>query len=509
MTTLSADYVIVGGGAAGCVLAARLSENEDCQVVLLEAGPDFGDLESMPPELMVPQGNSVRDDRFLWPYEGKLTADQEERKPVYRGRVIGGSGTINGCIYLRGEPEDYDLWGSGLWTWDAVLPYFNAVESDVDFGDAPYHGSSGPMPIRRQPPEDWLPFGKAFREAALAAGHAEQADLNAPGALGVGPMPRNVDESYLRMSPAFTYLLPARGRKNLRVLGNTLATKIAFDGARATGIEALQDGQPIRIDAGEVIVSSGAIASPQLLLLSGVGPADDLERLGITVVERLDGVGENLSDHAVCGLTLAAKPEFEHPPGSPSVQVTLLLSAGSGRDLQIGSHAGREPRGPGDPQLYRFTCSLGSPLSRGRVSLTSTDPSLPASIEYNYMTDSYDYERMRFGLRTCAELAGHSAFTEITETNSLSIGSDVLTDDVKLDRHITASLGTAFHGMGTCRIGKGTDQLAVVDDHCRVHGLEGLRVVDASIAPAVTRGNAHATVLMIAEHAAALMKEAD
>jgi choline dehydrogenase len=510
MRKLSADYVIVGGGAAGCVLAARLSENPDCSVVLLEAGQDFHDLDLMPSELMVPYGNSVQDERFLWPYRGRVTSSQKDLKPIFRGRVIGGSSTINGCIYLRGVPEDYDLWGSDRWSWDAVLPSFNAIENDLDFGAAPYHGTTGPMPVRRQPRDEWLPFGTAFREAALATGHADQPDLNAPGALGVGPMPRNIDASNLRMSAAFAYLLPARRRPNLTVVGSALATRILFDGPRATGVDAACDGKTLRVDAGEVIVSGGAIASPQLLMLSGVGPAGDLQRLGIGVVQELEGVGANLSDHPVCSLTLEAKPEFAHPGGSPNVQVSLFASAGTGRDLQIGSHVWQaDPSNPpGAAQLYRFTCSLGSPKSRGRVSLTSTGPSMPPSIEYDYMTDEADLARMRIGLRTCAELAEHTALSEIANPGSISLPAAVLADDSALNAFIIESVGTAFHGMGTCRMGQSSDPSSVVDDQLRVHGLEGLRVVDASVAPVVTRANAHSTVLMIGEHAAGLMKAA-
>jgi choline dehydrogenase len=422
--------------------------------------------------------------------------------------VIGGSGTVNGSIFLRPEPQDFELWGSDLWNWDAVLPYFNKYETDVDFGSAPYHRATGPMPIRRQSVDGLLPFGGAFRESILAAGHVEEPDLNSPDAIGVGPLPRNLDENLIRMTPSLTHLLPARGRANLQVLGDTPTTRITFSGHRATGVEAVNGGQLVRVSAGEVILSAGALASPQLLMLSGVGPSGDIAPLGIPVVHDMPGVGANHSDHAGCEISLQPKPQFAHPSDGPSVQLTLLATAdGSAtrRDIQIGGHSRADRVGPDGLALFRFTCSLSLPRSRGRVSLASANPGDKPRLEYHFMEDASDLARMRFALRTCAGFAAHDAVREVT-TGSVSIPEDVLADDDALNARILETVGTASHGMGTCRMGPSAEDLSVVDELLRVHGLERLRVIDASIPPSVTRGNAHSTVLMIGERAAALIK---
>lgn len=499
---MSYDVVIVGGGTTGCVLAARLSEDPSRSVLLLEAGPDHDGGPEALPELLRTEELTAPAPEYSWVYEGIADAETERAIPVFRGRVMGGSGAINGALFQRGAPEDYDAWGSPRWDFQTVLPYFRKLERDLDFG-GDLHGDSGPVPVRRFDRKLWPASQEALYRAACANGFPEKADIMDPEGFGAGAMPRNsIDD--IRMSAALTHLWPARQRRNLTVKGDTAVRRINFAGNRATGVQILDGSVPAIVEADEVIVAAGTIGSPHLLSVSGVGPLEVLDRNGIEVVHELDGVGRNLQDHPFVDVELDAA---DLPAEDPRHQVALVFSsAGTGlrNDMQllVGSMRIPEENGSSSSQLL-FSAILELPDSRGEVEVRSPDISVLPRIRFDYLRSSRDRERLREALRLGATLVDHEAFREIGVTR-VAPTDDQLADDATLDRFVRENLFTVFHGCGTCRMGDESDPDAVVDDRCFVHGLERLRVADLSVAPLVPRAATNATAFMIGERVADL-----
>lgn len=481
MIPAHADVVIVGGGSCGCVLAAGLSDDPDRTVLLLEEGAAFGSASAVPREIrdaaVLPVGP---ESPWTAGFPARLTSDVETT--VTRGRVLGGSGAVNGAYFVRARPDDFASWPAS-WSYEEVLPYFRAVETEADFpGDL--HGSSGPIPVARVPRERMHPLSRAFVDAAEGAGFTPVADLNAAGPDGVGAVPSNVRDG-TRVGPFLAYLAPVLDRPNLTVAGGVTATRVVTAGGRAVGVEIAGPDGPRTISAGHVIVAAGAVRSPQLLMLSGIGPADELRRLGVDPLHDLPGVGRDFSDH----------PEFTVPyrfrPGLPS-HTLLLETVLHTENLELRPYtaafgAAIPGSGIADPVLGVV---LTRPRSRGRIVLDERDPRRPPLLDYRYLTDPADRQALEEGVRLAADLL--AATTGVVEAGSVDASG--------------GTLGTSLHLSGTCRMGD--DEHAVVDEWCRVRGIEGLSVVDTSVFPQVPSRGPHATAVMLAHRVAATARDA-
>ena len=511
------DYIIIGAGSAGCVLANRLSEDEDKSVLLLEAGPDYPDFDRLPIDLK--DGYNVWRSAYgphNWGYTATATPLQPEPIQIPRGRASGGSSSINGQVLFRGLPEDYDnwaAWGNDEWAFTKVLPYFRKLENDLDFPGGDFHSNEGPIPVRRFKREELLPTSLAFHDACLALGFPQDPDQNHPDSDGIAIRPLNNIDG-VRMSTALTYLNPVRHRMNLTTRGDVTVHRILFEGKRAMGVRAESGGETFTVEGQQIIVSSGAIASPQVLMLSGIGPAQQLQSLGITLIHDLPGVGENLRDHPAV-FTLFKGIGDPPPDSSPSIQVGLRYSPETSRtrgDIQVApilmtsEHRPASVKIEGDDFHFGFSAALQNATTAGRLRLVSTDPQVQPELDYDYLSDPTDRERMRDAVRLGLRLADHPLFKDIIAERLNPTDADLASDDA-LDNWLLRNAYTQHHSSGTCKMGTSSDGMAVVDQYCRVYGVENLRVVDASVMPDVIRANTNATVIMIAEKVADWIKE--
>jgi len=513
------DVVIVGGGAAGCVLAGRLAANPQISVLLLEAGPDYPDPAHMPDEIKFGHTRfaEAQDSKHNWALRGTITEEQGEIH-VAQGKVTGGGSSINGQAMQRGFPEDFDSWaalGNDEWSYEKVLPFFRKSERDLDIKDNYCHGSDGPMPVRRRQSGPWPAIQQAFHTACLEAGFGTTSDKNGlhPAGLGVSPS-NNLDG--IRMSTAMTHLNPVRHYLNLTVRGEVLVRKIAVKDGKVVGVEAESGGKVFHIEADRVVLSAGAIRSPHLLMLSGIGPEDQLQQFGIPMVRNLPGVGQNLWNHLSAqvtfkvkdGISLAAHRDAVHfslhytAPGSSVVNDMVLRTSPVVDERQEHVPGVRTKYLTGDvppEQAARISCTLGLPDGSGYVRLASADPNVQPSFNYCYLQHRNDIRRVREGLRLAVRLLESDAFKDVVD-HRIHPAADILANNDALDFWIRQTVGTARHVSGTCRMGPDGDPMAAVDQYCRVKGIQNLWVADASVMPRIPRsGGAHATVIMIGE----------
>ncbi|AHG65710.1 GMC family oxidoreductase [Advenella mimigardefordensis] len=529
----SVDYVVVGGGSAGCVMANRLSENGKYSVCLLEAGPADRNLWIHIP---IGYGKTMFNPRLNWGFYTDPDHNMLDRRIYWpRGKTLGGSSSINGLIYIRGQKEDYDHWealGNPGWSWEACLPYFRKLENN-DLGAGPTHGTEGPLNATSIPKRHELV--DALIGAANSLGIPTRKDFNTGDQRGVGYY-QLTTRNGRRCSTAVAYLNPARQRPNLRIETEAQAMKILFRGKKATGVQYRQHGKIKTLNVNrEVILCSGALQSPQLLQLSGIGNPDHLSPLGIPVVHTLNGVGENLQDHLQFRLIYEVnKPittndllrswsgrakmglQWALLRGGPLAiginQGALFCNALSESDARpdVQFHFGTLSADMAGGQVHDFSgctfsvCQL-RPESRGYLRIRSTDPFEAPAMQPNYLSTDLDRRTAIAGVRLTRKLADAPPLQSLMK-GEVKPGRDVRSDDEIL--HFCRENGaTIFHPSGTAKMGPADDPMAVVDHRLAVRGLQGLRVVDASIMPALVSGNTNVPVVMVAERAAAFVLE--
>lgn len=538
------DVVVVGAGASGAPLAARLSEDPDRQVLLVEAGPDVRSTDDFPAEILDAGGLSAAMPGHPdnWAFHAHLTPELPYL--VARGRILGGSTALNGTYFVRARRADFDAWaaaGNPQWSYERCLPFYRRCETDHDHPDSDLHGHDGPIPVRRAR-QDAHPVTDAFARACAELGFFPEPDKNAEGTPGFGPLPVNAVDG-IRINTGIAYVNPARERPNLTVRGDTLARRIIFDGRRATGLEVETHGRIEVIQAPLVVLSAGAIKSPHLLALSGIGPAAELKAAGIEVLQDSPGVGKEFSDHPDISLTWTPRRRLTARNQRDMFQSVLNFTAEGSEhdgDLEIlpqlrplaealGLQSGyrvhlrgllpivrrsfailRDLRGVSLRRVLQqaatrnalaFSVAVQQAESRGEITTLSADPHVQPRIDYHYLSTPGDLRRMREVVRVAVALLRTEAFARYVR-GLTELDEATLADDDRLDAWLRSHLGTAIHACGSCSMGPDPLDGAVVDQYGRVHGVEGVRVADTSILPTTPSRGPAATAVMIGERVA-------
>jgi choline dehydrogenase len=503
---MSAETIIVGAGSSGAIIAARATERDELEALLLEAGPDYPPGGTLPGDLVDGTRNSM--DAHDWGYRHLPTPGQIPfRFP--RGRVVGGSSAVNTCIALRGQPYDYDEWASlGLpeWSFAACLPALKRLENDLDFRNR-WHGQDGPIPIRRHKPEELSAWQAAFVEGCRSLGFPLCPDQNDPDPFGVGPQPMNKIDGQ-RMSAARCYLTEdVRRRKNLRIQPRTLVRRVLFDNRKVRGLEVETDGRIEVLAAKRIILSAGAIATPGILLRSGIGPRDAVARIGVALVADVPAVGARLLDHPGAAIMMVPRRWGFAKTTDALVQNVLRYTS---TDSPYPSDMQLQPASfvpwPGLPTpLVAISCCIGKPKGYGRIRYLSADPHEKPVIESNLLVDPEDRARAAEAMELAYLVARSKPARQ--HVHFFWPGESVLRDRSAIEAWIRKSCDSGYHPSGTVPMGKEGDPEAALDGRGRVRGVEGLIVADASIMPTIPTANTNITALMIGERFGEWLRE--